>query len=71
MTPDITPNVYDGLTAKERAVLYCLHQAQQEFGDRNIPSILLYGRVVELVDISQQEFQCILSRFAGHTNQSQ
>ncbi len=59
------PDVRDGLTEKERAVLYCLQQAQQELGGRNVPTIMLYGRVVELVDISEAEFQAILTRFVG------
>jgi hypothetical protein len=64
------PDVRDGLTKKERAVLYCLSEAQKEFGGRNVPTILLYGRVVELVDISREEFQMILARFAGMTRSS-
>ena len=64
------PDVRDGLTVKERAILYCLQQTQQELGGRNVPTIMLYGRVLELVDISQQEFQTILSRFAGLTKLS-
>jgi len=61
------PDVRDGLTRKERAILYCLRQTQSEFGNRNVPTITLYGRVVELVDISEVEFQEILSRLAGLT----
>lgn len=64
---DNIPDVRDGLNKKERAILYCLQQAQQELGGRNVPTIMLYGRVVELVDISQEEFQTILSRFIGLT----
>jgi len=64
---DNIPDARDGLNKKERAILYCLQQTQKEFGDRNVPTILLYGRVLELVDISQHEFQSILSRFAGLT----
>jgi len=67
---EYVPDARDGLTKKERAILYCLHQAQQELGDRNVPTILLYGRVLELVDISKEEFQSILSRFAGLTKLS-
>jgi len=62
------PDVRDGLNRKERAILYCLHQTQQELGNRNVPTIMLYGRVLELVDISEQEFQTILSRMVGMTN---
>lgn len=64
---DGIPDARDGLTRKERAVLYCLQQAQQELGGRNVPTIMLYGRVVELVDIGRDEFQMILSRFVGMT----
>jgi len=32
-----------------------------------VPTILLYGRVVEHVDIDEVEFQTILSRMAGMT----
>lgn len=64
---DVLPDVRDGLNRKERAVLTCLQQAQQELGGRSVPTIMLYGRVVEHVDISQAEFQAILSRFVGLT----
>jgi hypothetical protein len=62
------PDVRDGLNCKERAILYCLHKTQAELNDRNVPTILLYGRVVELIDISQEEFQAILSRLTGAGN---
>jgi hypothetical protein len=64
---DDLPDVRDGLNKKERMILYCLQKTQQEFGGRNVPTITLYGRVVELVDISQEEFQEILSRLVGLT----
>jgi hypothetical protein len=63
--PADIPDVRDGLTRKERAILYCLHKTQEELGGRNVPTIMLYGRVVELVDISQEEFQILLSRMVG------
>ena len=62
---DNIPDVRDGLTRKERAVLYCLHEAQKERGDHNVPTIMLYGRVLEYVDISEDEMQSILQRFTG------
>ena len=68
---DAIPDVRDGLTRKERAILYCLQQAQQELGGRNVPTIMLYGRVLELVDIGKEEFQTILSRFVGLTRSSE
>ena len=62
---DLIPDVRDGLTRKERMVLYCLREAQREFNDRNVPTITLYGRVLEKVDMSQAEFQSILTRMVG------
>lgn len=59
------PDVRDGLTRKERAVLVCLQEAQRELGGRNVPTALLYGRVVEKVDMSVEELQKILQRFVG------
>lgn len=64
---DTLQDVRDGLNRKERAILYCLHQTQRELGHRNVPTIMLYGRVVELVDMSQGEFQAILNRLVGMT----
>ena len=61
------PDVRDGLTRKERVILYCLKKAQDELGGRNVPTIMLYGRVVELVDVSEHEFQAILSKLVGLT----
>ncbi len=62
---DLIPDVRDGLTRKERMVLYCLREAQRDFNDRNVPTITLYGRVLEKVDMSQAEFQSILTRMVG------
>lgn len=61
------PDVRDGLNRKERLILYCLHQTQKEFGGRNVPTITLYGRVLEHMDLSQEEFQQILARLTGGT----
>lgn len=67
---DDLPDVRDGLNKKERAILVCLQEAQKEFGDRSVPTITLYGRVVEKIDISQEEFQQILARLVGGTRNS-
>jgi predicted HTH domain antitoxin len=64
---DDLPDVRDGLNKKERIILYCLREAQKEFNDRNVPTVTLYGRVVEHIDISVEEFQHILSRLTGLT----
>ncbi|MES3006629.1 MAG: hypothetical protein V4751_02545 [Pseudomonadota bacterium] len=65
MLQDLIPDVRDGLTRKERAVLYCLRETQNELNGRNVPTLMLYGRVVEKVDMSQAEFQAILTRMVG------
>lgn len=65
------PDIRDGLTRKERIILHCIHTIQNELGGRNVPTAMLYGRVLEYVDISVDELQLILqkltnSNFNGH-----
>lgn len=62
---DDIPDVRDGLTRKERIVLWILHRLQAERGGRNVPTAQLYGRVVEYVDMSVDELQRILQRLTG------
>jgi len=62
------PDVRDGLTRKERIVLYCIHQIQKELGGRNAPTVMLYGRVVEYLDMSEDELQGILQRLSNYNN---
>jgi hypothetical protein len=62
---DDIPDVRDGLTRVERAILYVMDEARAEFGDSYVPTALLYGRVVEYVDIDRAEFQCVLARLGG------
>ncbi|MFP2927396.1 hypothetical protein ACLESO_19795 [Pyxidicoccus sp. 3LG] len=62
---DLIPDVRDGLTRVERIVLHTLHQLQQERGGRNVPTAMLYGYVVEHVNLSPDEFQRILGRLVG------
>lgn len=52
----------DGLTRLERIILWQLREAQQERGDHNVPTTMLYGRVVEHIDVSVEEFQRTLQR---------
>jgi len=59
---DYLPDVRDGLNRKQRAVLFCLQELQRERGGRFVPTPMLYGRVVELVDMSVEEMQSILQR---------
>jgi hypothetical protein len=51
------PDVRDGLTEVERTILAVMYDARKEYGDRMIPAALLYGRVVEILDMSWEEFQ--------------
>ena len=62
---DNFPDSRDGLTRKERIVLYCLYQLQEERGGRNAPTAMLYGRVVEYVNMSENELQLILQRLSS------
>ena len=67
---ELLPDARDGLNHKERVVLYCLMQTQKEFKDRNVPTITLYGRVLEHIDMSEAEFQRILAKMTGLTQKS-
>ena len=68
---DNLADVRDGLTRKERIVLYCLNQLQEERGGRNAPTAMLYGRGVEYVDMSENELQLILQRLSNYNNREQ
>jgi hypothetical protein len=63
---DNLPDVRDGLTRKERVVLYCIQHVQKERGRRNAPTAMLYGRVLEHVDMSESELQLILQRLSNY-----
>ena len=65
---DNLADVRDGLTRKERIVLYCLNKTQKELGDRNVPTAMLYGRVVEHINISEDELQTILQRLSSYNH---
>jgi hypothetical protein len=67
---ELLPDARDGLNRKERTVLYCLMQTQKEFRDRNVPTITLYGRVLEHIDMGEAEFQHILAKMTGLTRNS-
>ena len=64
---DNLPDVRDGLNRKERAVVYCIHELQKERNGHNVPTAMLYGRVLEHVDMSESELQEILQRLTGST----
>ena len=59
------PDVRDGLTRLERAILTVLHETQRERGGDYVPTAMLYGRVVELVNVSQEEFLRVMQRLVG------
>ena len=59
------PDVRDGLTRRERIVLCVLREIQQERGDRNIPTALVWGRVCEHVYISPEELSSMLARLGA------
>ncbi len=57
------PDVRDGLTHGERIVLWCLYELEQQYGERQIPTSMLYGRVIEHVDMRVEDMKSILARF--------
>jgi hypothetical protein len=59
------PDVRDGLTRLERIVLWVLSETQKELGGRSVPTAMLYGRVVEHINISEAELQRVLQRLIG------
>lgn len=59
------PDARDGLTRLERIVLWQLHEAQKELGRESVPTTLLYGRVVEHINVTVEEFQAVLQRLIG------
>jgi hypothetical protein len=59
------PDVRDGLTRTERVVLWQLCVLQRERGAGDVPLPLLYGRVVEHVDLSAVELQHIVARLGA------
>jgi hypothetical protein len=62
---DDIPDVRDGLTRKERVVLYVLNETQKERGDRNVPTAMLWGRVCEHFYISPEELSLMLARLGA------
>ncbi len=49
----------------ERIILWQLREAQKELGRDSVPTALLYGRVVEHVNVTVEEFQFVLQRLVG------
>lgn len=65
---DDLPHVRDGLSRKERIILHCIDTIQKERGGRNVPTAMLYGRVVEYIDMSVEEMQLILQKLIDNKN---
>jgi hypothetical protein len=59
------PDARDGLTRLERIILWQLRLAQAELGRDSVPTTLLYGRVVEHISVSVDEFQATLQRLVA------
>lgn len=59
---EVIPDVRDGLTRTERIILYVLQETQRERNGRNVPTVMLYGRVLEHVNISEEELHVYLDR---------
>ena len=57
---DDIPDIRDGLTRIQRIVLLELDRARRETGRDSIPTVMLYGRVVEHVNLNEVEFQEVL-----------
>jgi hypothetical protein len=62
---EVLPDVRDGLTRRERVVLYVLYKTQQERGDRNVPTAMLWGRVCEYFWIEPHELSEMLARLGA------
>ena len=58
-------DVRDGLNRRERVVLHVLHETQRERGGRNVPTVMLWGRVCEHFYISPEELSQMLARLGA------
>ncbi len=65
---DNIPDVRDGLTRAERVVLHVLHETQKERGGRNVPTVMLWGRVCEHINISPEDLSLMLARLGARRN---
>jgi len=55
----------DGLNRLERVILWQLRETSRERGGGSVPTAMLYGRVLEHIDVSVDEFQETLQRLIG------
>ena len=59
------PDVRDGLTCEERVVLHVLHETQKERAGRDVPTVMLWGRVCEHFYISPEDLSAMLARLGA------
>ncbi len=62
--PADLPDARDGLTRLERIILWQLREAERERPGA-VSTAMLYGRVVEHISVSVDEFQRTLQRLVG------
>jgi hypothetical protein len=58
----LLPDARDGLTRLERIILWQLGELSKERNGASVPTPMLYGRVLEHIDVSVAEFQATLQR---------
>ena len=61
---DDLPDARDGLTRKERVVQWVLSRAEVERKGRGVRAAMIYGRVLEHVDMSIEELMHIIERLS-------
>ena len=61
------PDARDGLTRLERIILWELSRAEAERGGP-VPTAMLYGRVVEHIEVSVEAFQRVLQRLIANAS---
>ncbi|XOZ34506.1 hypothetical protein ACMDCT_04550 [Halomonadaceae bacterium KBTZ08] len=59
---DGMPDARDGLTRTERLILHVLEQSRRELNGGAVPTVMLYGRVLEYVQLSEAELYLYLDR---------
>ena len=59
------PDARDGLTRLERIILWQLSELQKERGGGSVPTAMLYGRVIEHIDVSVEELQRVLQKLVA------
>lgn len=57
---NLLPDVRDGLNRVQRIVLMELDKARKESRRSFVPAPMLYGRVLEHVDLSEAQFRAVL-----------